>query len=253
MPLSDELLTDMLGLVDRLTIRHKSTFTMHSDDGDRTITVTNEPLLKQLRKAVSSSRGYAGVPGGLASERNVIDSDALEYYAQITRKIKQLYGEVTDAYPFTSPEHTLRQWYIRFSDRARKGKVSKDVVFSRRRILAQMITAIESKLNPADVLEITSPCPRCEATYGQDERGIYRHAIIVESRIHEFRSLENTKAKCVACGATWIHGQGMRQLRYEIDQKNLGNSENIENLFDSYAIVDSATDKSARNSEGALP
>jgi hypothetical protein len=205
--------------------------------------VTHDALLQQLREAVISSVGARPGGGGLPSERNVIDSDALEQYEAYESTIIGMYKEVTDAVPFDSPEKNLRQWYIEFSNRARAGKVSGEVVAKRASKLAKMVSGIENKLNPPSVMEITSPCPRCGKAYGVDEQGVYRHAIIVESRIDENKSLDDTKARCVECKATWVHGRGMRQLRWEIDQKENGrhaDDEIVEQMFDESVIVGSA-------------
>jgi hypothetical protein len=208
---------DLLTMVYKLTISHRSSFTVEVPGGDFTLTTNHDPLLRQLREAVRSTTGAHAVGGGLASERNVIDSEALEQYEKAKEQIVCLYQEVTDARPFPDPVSNLRQWFIQFSNQARAGKVSREVVKKKYRILYKMASAIEGRLNPPTILEITSPCPRCGVSHGADERGAYRHAVIVESRIEVYKSLENTKATCVSCNATWVHGSGMRQLRYEID------------------------------------
>lgn len=241
-PLSDSPIDEVLTLVDRLSAPHQSSFTIEIDDDIRRVTVDHEPLLKQLRDAVISSVGARPGGGGLASERNVIDSDALEQYEAYEKTIIGLYKEVTDAVPFETPEKTLRQWYIEFANRARSGKVSMDVVHKKAKKLSSIVSAIENKLNPPSVMEITSPCPRCGVAYGMDEQGVYRHAIIVESRIDENKSLDDTRARCVACKATWVHGRGMRQLRWEIDQAEAGRhaDEIVEQIFDKYDTIESA-------------
>lgn len=241
--LSENPIDDVLTLVDQLTTEHETSFTVEADGETKRMTVKHDPLLRQLREAVISSIGARPGGGGLPSERNVIDSDALEQYEAIEDIIVGLYKEVTDAVPFETPEKTLRQWYIEFANRARSGKVSSDIVHKLYRKLHKIVLSIESKLNPPTIMEITSPCPRCGKTYGLDDHGVYRHAIIVESRIDENKSLDDTRAKCVSCGAIWVHGRGMRQLRWEIDQKeNLrhADSDTIEQMFESSVIVGSA-------------
>ena len=240
--LSKSPIDDVLTLVDQLTTRHNISFTVEVGGETRRMTVTHEPLLQQLRAAVISSIGAHPGGGALPSERSVIDSDALEQYDQVEGIVIGLYKQVTDAVPFESPEKTLRQWYIEFANRARSGKVSVEVVHKVQRKLHKIVTDIENKLNPATIMEITSPCPRCGKEYGLDENGVYRHAVIVESRIDENKSLDDTRAKCVSCGATWVHGRGMRQLRWEIDQVEAGRhaEEGIEQMFEASVTIDSA-------------
>ena len=241
-PLSDSPIDEVLTLVDRLSAPHQSSFTVEVDNDTRRVTVDHEPLLQQLRQAVISSIGARPGGGGLPSERNVIDSDALEQYETYEKAIVNLYKQVTDSVPFESPEKNLRQWFIEFSNRARSGKVSVDVVHKHVRKLADMVNTIENKLNPPSVMEITSPCPRCGKAYGLDEQGVYRHAIIVESRIDENKSLDDTRARCVSCRATWVHGRGMRQLRWEIDQIEAGRhaEETVEQMFELSDTLDNA-------------
>jgi hypothetical protein len=221
--LSSETLNDILAVVDRLSLPHKTEVLVENEAGEtERQTVKHDALLVQLRNSVRSSTGAHPGAGGLASERNVIDSDALEQYDSIVGQIQRLYAEVTDARPFRFPESNLRSWFVEFKRRVEGRKVSSDLVEQRYRKLNAIAAAIESKLNPPTILEITAPCPRCRETHATDETGIFRRAVVVESRITEYRSLDYTRARCVACSATWIHGSGMRQLRYEIDQAEHG-------------------------------
>ena len=242
LPLSNDTLNDLLGLVDQLTLRHQSHVTVPLDGGgERVINVMHDPLLTQLRDSVVSSAGVGPGGGALPSERNVLNTDSMELYQTVEATIVKLYGQVTDAKPFKTPEQNLRQWFIQFSNNARHGKVSREVVHGKLKLLNGIKGQIDNKINPPSIIEITAPCPRCEATYGQDEHGIYRHAVIVESRIDVYRSLDHTKARCVACGAVWIHGRGMRQLRWEIDQKELQRHAEggLEQMFDPYVTLGS--------------
>ena len=244
LPHSNDALTDLLGLVDQLTLRHQSHITVPLDEGgERVLNVMHDPLLVQLKKSVLSSVGSGPGGGALPSERNVLNTDAMELYETIAAIIVKQYGQVTDAKPFKTPEQNLRQWYIQFANNVRHGKVSADVVRSKLKLLADLKAQVDARVNPPSIIEITAPCPRCEAMYGQDEHGIYRHAVIVESRIDVYRSLDHTRAKCVACGAVWIHGRGMRQLRWEIDQAEQtrhADNQIIEQMFEVSGNLDSA-------------
>jgi hypothetical protein len=253
---SSELLNDILAVVDRLTQPHTTTVIMEHDDGSEyKVHVEHDPLLKQLRDAVRSSTGARPNGGGLPNERNVIDSDALEQYHAIVAQIDGLYAEVTDAKPFKSPDNTLRNWYIGFSDQVRKAKISTDLVVQKYRKLNSVAASIEAKLNPPTVLEITAPCPRCSADYGTDEQGVHRRAVMVESRIVEYRSLDHTRARCVVCGATWLHGRGMRQLRYEIDQAEIlrhADNQTVEQMYEQPAILVSAGIQARPKTDGRI-
>ena len=211
-------LDELLEVIDRLTQVHKSAVIMEDDDGtEHKIFIEHDPLLKQLRELVHSSIGSTVQGAGLASERNVIDADALEQYETIKAQTVKLFKEVSDAQPFPNAESNLRHWFIEFKNQVMARKVSGEVVAAKLKKINGMAYAIENKLNPPTTLEITAPCPRCYATHGKDDQGVHRRAIIVESRITQYRSLDHTKARCIVCLATWLHGRGMRQLRYEID------------------------------------
>jgi hypothetical protein len=134
----------------------------------------HDALLVQLRDAVRSSTGAHPGAGGLASERSVIDSDALEQYDSIVAQIRRLYVEVTDSTPFRQPESNLRAWFIEFRRQVESRKVGREVIEAKYRKLNRIASSIEAKLNPPTVLEITAPCPRCQATHATDDDGIYR-------------------------------------------------------------------------------
>jgi hypothetical protein len=237
-------LGDLLEVVDRLTQTHKSVVWVETDDGaESTVTIEHDALIKQLRGLVSSSTGSTVAGAGLPSERNVLDFDALELYQQVETKCKTLFESVSGATPFPNPESNLRHWYMEIRRQFEGKKISDTVVHSKLRQLSKLVGSIENKINPPTVLEITAACPRCDSTHGLDDNGVYRRAVIVESRITQYRSLDHTRALCVVCRATWLHGRGMRQLRYEIDVKEdsrHADKENIvviENLFENYGTM----------------
>ena len=211
-------LDELLEVVDRLTHVHTSAVIMEDDDGtEKKVYIKHDPLIKQLRELVHSSIGSSVQGAGLASERNVIDADALEQYLDVLEQSQTLYKTVSDAAPFKLAEANIRHWYIEFRRQVESRKVSHEVTATKIRKLNGMAFAIENRLNPPTILEITAPCPRCYAVYGKDEQGVHRKAVVVESRITQYRSLDHTRARCIVCSATWLHGRGMRQLRYEID------------------------------------
>ena len=253
-PLSNEFLDDLLALVDRLTMQHRSTVGVETEDGgEAKVTIKHDPLLDQLRAAVWSEKRNRPGAGGIPSERNVIDSDALEQYEKISAQIARLYKETTSAAPFATPSENLRSWFVAFKMQIEMQKVSSQIAHEKLRKVAAMVSAIETKLNPPTILEITAPCPRCGVAYGNDQDGVYRRAIVIESRVAEQKSLDKSRARCVACGAVWVHGRGMRQLRWEIDQaEETRHAEQnpFEQISDTGAILVSAIGEVRPKSEG---
>jgi hypothetical protein len=251
-------LGDLLELVDRLTLTHRSTVIVEADDGtESTVTIEHDPLIRQLRGLVSSSTGSTVAGAGLPSERNVLDFDALELYQQVSDKCKNLFEGVSAATPFANPESNLRHWYIETRRQFEGKKLSETTLHAKLRQLSKLVGSIENKINPPTVLEITSACPRCDATHGVDDNGVYRRAVIVESRITQYRSLDHTRALCVACRSTWLHGRGMRQLRYEIDireDKRHAESEHmltIEQVFGNYDTIEVRSTSVPNSKDGA--
>mgnify|MGYP006302222839 CR=1 FL=1 len=245
-------LNEILTLVDKLTTPHLVEHEM--DQGTKLVRmkVQHDALLDQLDELIASSSGSAPGGGALSSERNLLNTDAMELRDGIAEMVRKMYIDVTGSRPFDTAKQNLRQWFIEFRLQDSIGKVSRERMRSQLAKLQKIVNTIEAKLNPPTILEITSPCPRCEADYGYDDQGVYRRAVIVESRVHAERSLDNTRAKCVKCGSVWVHGNGMRQLRYEIDMVESGRDtpESVEHIFESSATLDSAAIQ-ARPDEGA--
>lgn len=247
-------LNDILVLVDKLTLPHLVEHEVEQGTKLVRTKVTHEALLDQLDQLVASSSGSSPGGGALSSERNLINTDALELRDQVAADCKAMYLGVTSSRPFLTAKQNLRQWFIEFRLLQSLGKVSAEKTTSTYKRLQTMVAKIEAKLNPPTILEITAPCPRCSAQYGYDQDGIYRRAVMVESRVHAERSLTNSRAKCVGCGSVWVHGNGMRQLRYEIDMVETGTNtpESIERIFDSSATLDSAGAQVYPETDGAL-
>lgn len=235
-------LNDILVLVDKLTMPHLVEHEVEQGTKLVRTKVTHEALLDQLDQLVASSSGSSPGGGALSSERNLLNTDAMELRDSLARDCRNMYIDVTSSRPFVTAKQNLRQWYIEFTLLNSLGKVSTEKLRSTHKRLQTMVAKIEAKLNPPTILEITSPCPRCRADYGYDVDGVYRRAVIVESRVHAEKSLTNSRAKCAGCGAVWVHGNGMRQLRYEIDLVESGRDtpESIEGIFDSSGTLDSA-------------
>jgi len=215
---SDEtLLLQILDDVNKLTQGFEVTVEQVWDDHCQTVKIRHAPLLSQLRQAVSSSMAHSANKVS-ASERNILDADAIDKLEQVGNIARKLYLGVTAAKPFPTPEQNLRQWYLGFSNLHRSGKVSHEALEDRAGRIRALVRMIDDKLNPPTSIEITSPCPRCEKLWVQSDETSWSRAIIVQSRVAVYGSLDNATATCRGCGASWIHGQGMRQLRMEIDE-----------------------------------
>ncbi len=224
MSVDGDIILDIRHDVDRLTRGYEVTVEQVFDDHSATVRVRHDSLLNQLRDAVSSSMAHSANKVS-ASERNILDADAIDKLEQVENMARKLYLTVTAAEPFPTPEQNLRQWFIGFSNLHRSGKVSREVLGQKASRLRSVVTMIDDKLNPPESIEITSPCPRCEKLWVKTDEMSWCRAITVQSRIAVYGSLDNATATCRGCGATWIHGQGMRQLRWEIDESETRRNE----------------------------
>jgi len=231
---SDEtLLLEILDDVNKLTQGFEVTVEQVWDDHSQTVKIRHDSLLSQLRDAVSSSMAHSANKVS-ASERNILDADAIDKLEQVGNIARKLYLGVTAAKPFPTPEQNLRQWYLGFSNLHRSGKVSHEALQDKAGRISALARMIDDKLNPPTSVEITSPCPRCEKTWVQSDETSWSRAIVVQSRVAVYGSLDNATATCRACGASWIHGQGMRQLRWEIDEMETRREESKMRLADEH-------------------
>ena len=231
MSVDGDIILDIRHNVDRLTKGYEVTVEQVFDDRSATVRVKHDSLLNQLRDSVSSSMAHSANKVS-ASERNILDADAMDKLEQVENMARKLYVSVTAAKPFPTAEQNLRQWFIGFSNLHRGGKISREVLDQKASRLRSVVTMIDDKLNPPESIEITSPCPRCEKLWVKTDEMSWSRAITVQSRVAVYGSLDNATATCRGCGATWIHGQGMRQLRWEIDESETRRHELSEDIED---------------------
>lgn len=201
-------------------------------NGERVPTkVTLSPLIRDLREAITSNIGSGGGGGVLPSQRNIINTDALELYDAIEVRILTSYKEVTGAAPFLMPEQNLRQWFIAFANMERAGKVSEETLLETMNVWTGWVRKIEDNLFPPTTLEVTAPCPIPEcgrrwAIQGGDSVP----AVVVEYRKPSSdagNALARSVARCRACGHVWRGDAKLRELRFLIDQAEENNAAGV--------------------------
>lgn len=219
MPGERNLLAELLQAVDLLT-KKKVDVVLQENDEDKWVTrIESDGLLMQLREAVISSLGSHPVGGALPNQRSVIDGDAMEKYEKLCQEIKKLYGRVTSARPFRFPEQNLRHWYIETANSYRSGRLSETALADSVHLLESWVKLIDEKLNPPQILEITSPCPKCGNLKVQNDQNEIVMAISLIFRPGTSHSLQGTKAVCNFCHYEWRGATGVRQLRVLLDEK----------------------------------
>lgn len=211
----------LLETVDKLTVGHTSAIWQEFEDGRRASTVRVPALIGLLRESIHSSTSGSG-GGALASQRNMLDSDAVEKLDKITSEISTLYRSTTSASLFSTPEQNLRQWFIAVQNNHRQGKMSDDAVIDALQHWSNWVRVIEDKLFPPTTLEVMSPCPVCDSEWARVSDGETVHAIIIEYRKpsdERINALAKSVAKCRSCGTAWRGDRRLRELAFAIDEK----------------------------------
>jgi hypothetical protein len=207
----------LLRAVDDLSLSRTVTIWQEAEKGKVPVPVIAEPLLKMLRESITSNIG-AG-PGGsaLASQRNVINLEALQLYDELEAAILIAYGRVTSAVPYMLPEQNLRQWFIAFNTVA----VSEDALLEEANAWSGWARRIEDLLFPQTQLEVTTPCPECGKRWVKSGDGGAVTALVVEYRkpsSDQVNVLAKSVARCRGCKKVWRGSTRIRELRFAIDQ-----------------------------------
>lgn len=185
-------------------------------DGLKPITIIRPSLLEQLGAAVSASTGS---PGGAhdsspASQRNMLDSDAMYQFGLMTSQIKD-WGRLRGITGRITPGVMLRRWY----DAHILVDGHEDTFYTHK--IWAWVRTIEAKMDPPKRLEITDACPTCGKDQWADHEGnVYKFPVIVQYRDDDASSLELAEAMCRACDNVWKGTQALRRLRWDIDVRN---------------------------------
>lgn len=198
---------ELLDAVDRLTQPNRSKVIQDT----HTVTLEMPPLLTQLEKAVAGTIGIGG-SGSLASERNMLDSDALEKFLRIRQDIVNWAQDVQAEFHRDDPARTLRAWYVAWN--ARQHEL--DVERFHLRKCERWIVEIEAKLDPPRIRELPDRCPTCDAFewFNPRDKHRYLHPLVVEYRPTGPDMIQEASGVCRACDTRW----GVRQLAFDIEQ-----------------------------------
>lgn len=207
----------LLRAVDDLSLSRTVTIWQEAVKGKIPVPVIAEPLLKLLRESVTSNIGSG--PGGsaLASQRNVINLEALQLYDELETDILTAYGRVTSAMPYMLPEQNLRQWFIAFNTVA----VSEDALLEEANRWSGWARRIEDLLFPQTQLEVTTACPECGKRWVKSGDGGAVTALVVEYRkpsSDQVNVLAKSVGRCRGCKKVWRGSTALRELRFAIDQ-----------------------------------
>lgn len=208
-------MTDLLTALDAITKPVVTSFPQKDDDGKwiKAHTVTMAPLLQQLAEAVTGSLVGIGGSGSLASERNMLDSEALRQ-AGIIRSAIRDWCYAAGVSTTRDMVVDLRRWYVAYltsDNRADEFYTSQMRKWKR---------TIERKLDPPKQIDLLFPCPVCGSTTGVDsEKNPVSPALIVEyPRDNPLDAVAMCRGE--GCTATWEGKTAIEELMEEENERD---------------------------------
>jgi len=197
-------MTDLLDAVDALT---KPTRTKVIQ-GDVVTVVHHDPLLVQLEAAIRSSIGGTISGGGLSSERNLLDNDALFESMKITDAIGS-WCRLAGVKPTRVPADDLLAWF----------EANPDAGEFYTNQLVGWAKFIRAKMDPTKALEVKGECPECGSVVWVDVEGS-EHPRPVLVTYQPENPLNTVQAVCRAaeCLADWQGETAIRLLRAQVDK-----------------------------------
>lgn len=204
-------MTELSDAVDDLTL--PKPVRVQTDDGFTW--ATEDPLLVQLEDAIHSTMSRGGGRGG-GDARMILDSDALEKFAQIASVILdwcRIAGAQLPARERRNVSDDLRLWFDTYT---RTDGERLDVFYVTE--LRKWADLIRSKLNPRESLEFTDPCPEChETTWVNDDGELIRNPVVIDyDKTGDV--LNGARGDCRACGASWVGVWALRGMRHAADE-----------------------------------
>ena len=206
----------LLNNVDRLTQPHKESIEIDEGGEVKRLWLDREPLLDQLESAIASSQTTVRRGASLASQRSVLDASAYMLNQAIRGALKLMWDQYIDAPMPKNTKNALRQWQMKFRKEVTTRDLTADAVWKHVRQTGSWIKSIELKFDPPITLEVTRPCPSCETQHVYDQHNERVTAVVVTWH----KSFEKSQAVCRACSRYWVGESELRQLRYEIDQRD---------------------------------
>jgi len=175
------------------------------DDGTTTA-IIHEPLLVQLDSAIRSSIGGTMAGGGLSSERNILDNDALYESMKITDAIGS-WCRLAGVQPTRVPVDDLQAWFAAAPDAG-------DFYTAQ---LTGWAKFIQAKMDPTKAIEVKGDCPECGSPVWVDTEGVDRPRPVLMT-YHPDDTLGTVTASCrvESCLAVWSGEMAIRLLRAQI-------------------------------------
>jgi hypothetical protein len=218
-PVSDTLefpLLTLMNNVDKLTRPYTDRIELEENGKTNTVTVEHPALLDQLNESILSSQSLGRRGSTLASQRNVLDASAYMLQHAIEQALKLMWAQYNDKPMPKDHKRALQAWHTHFRKQVTDRQLTADNVWKHVRHTSNWIKQIETKFDPPITLEVTRPCPDCGHQFVYNEHNERVSAVIVTWQ----RSFDKSLATCRGCDKSWVGESELRQLRYDIDQKD---------------------------------
>lgn len=209
-------LMNLLENVNRLTQPYTDRVSQDQDGRHTTVLVRQPALVDQLSNAVYSTQTAAGRGGGLASQRSVLDASALMLQDAIRNSLTLVWFRYSHKQIPNDLKQAIRQFHQLFRMITIDRKLDPKTVWSVVRTTDRWVNQIEMKLDPPVTLEVTRPCPQCQAKHVYNESNEQVAAVVITWH----KAFDKSVATCRACGQSWLGESELRQLRWEIDQRD---------------------------------
>jgi hypothetical protein len=184
-------------------------------DGELITTILElPPLIEQLDDAIGSTNSAINRGQGLANTRAVLDFSALALLTRIDSEMSQIW----DAYSTNPRPKNLIQAIKRWHQKVKQLGPNQDIepLTLDTQTLNNWVKAIDLKFDPPVIIELTVPCPACQAEMHENEEKELSHSL----RIIWQRSFDNSRGECQDCGETWLGETEIRQLGWEIENND---------------------------------
>lgn len=196
-------MTDLLEAVDALTKEKRTK--VFQDDGTVAI-VVHDPLLRQLKDAVTSAIGSGG--GGGTATGSVLNDEAL-YRASIINAAIQSWCRMRGVTVSRDMVVDLRRWHSAFLS----SSAEPDFYIDQMRGWARTIRDL---LDPPERVPLEPPCPMCGARTWPDTEGREVLFPLLVTYRNEGESVVDERALCRACQFVWDGQMELRKLRWDI-------------------------------------
>lgn len=217
--MNDNPLTGLLEAIDRLTLPIKDPVWQDQWDsvrnkvtGRQVVTVHRDPLIVQLRKAITSSTSTPSNPvSGGGAMMGGLNMAAFALYDAIDGRIRAAWGELREPQSKAPTEAILRKWYSRIRNLFESGQVPDSFILEWARITRGWVRQIEGMFHPEIVKELIGSCPSCETAKVANSDGEQQSALYLHY------STDNLpEAVCRMCGWNVSGNRGLLELGYHL-------------------------------------